>query len=140
LQEDSKEKARMHTKFGASFCERLTAVRLAYVKLWSDLRAIHHQRRHLGIFLFIWFSALFATFVMLIVITLPTAPSGFDSAGCQPDNTFSFQPESFSYWTDAGFFDITLGFGSFSFTQAKVIDVCFDVVSEISFCICLDHG
>jgi hypothetical protein len=125
----------MPTKRGASFRELLASVQLAYVKLWNDLRVIHHQRRYLWIFLLIWFSGLFLSILTLFVSTLPATANGYNSGGCQPDNTFSFNPDSFSYWTDAGFFDITLGFGTFSFTQAKVIDVCFDVVSDISFCV-----
>jgi hypothetical protein len=130
----------MPTKRGASFGELLASVQLAYVKLWNDLRVIHHQRRYLWIFLLIWFSGLLLSILALFAIPLPITASGSSSGGCQPDNKFSFHPESFSYWTDAGFFDITLGFGTFSFTQAKVIDVCFDVVSDISFSGLPGHG
>lgn len=57
------------------------------------------------------------------------SPSNYDSMACRPDG--SFRPFSFEYdpWGISGFFQITMGYGSLTFTQAKVIDVIWDIVS-----------
>ncbi|KAF2848402.1 hypothetical protein T440DRAFT_556724 [Plenodomus tracheiphilus IPT5] len=47
---------------------------------------------------------------------------------CQPDGTFSLFPQDYDYFSKSGFFQITLGHGQLSFTQAKVIDVAWDIV------------
>ncbi|KUI64331.1 hypothetical protein VM1G_11137 [Cytospora mali] len=44
---------------------------------------------------------------------------------CAPDGSFSFEPQS--PWKLAWAFQIVLGFGSLTFTQAKVIDVVWDI-------------
>ena len=47
---------------------------------------------------------------------------------CQPDSTFR-DDDDYSNWDLSGLFQINLRFGSLSFTQAKVVDVAWDVVS-----------
>ncbi|KAI2464921.1 hypothetical protein F4781DRAFT_50200 [Annulohypoxylon bovei var. microspora] len=49
---------------------------------------------------------------------------------CQPDGSFSPYAESYNAWdwSSSGFFEITLVFGTLSFTVAKVIDICWDVI------------
>lgn len=48
---------------------------------------------------------------------------------CLPDGSFSLQPDLYNPWTTSGVFEITLGFGSLSFANAKLIDVIWDIVS-----------
>ena len=52
------------------------------------------------------------------------------TTACQPDDSLSPYVNSYSAWDSSGFFQITLAFGSLTFTQAKVIDICWDVVSR----------
>ncbi|SCN63954.1 uncharacterized protein FFB20_00171 [Fusarium fujikuroi] len=51
---------------------------------------------------------------------------------CQPDGEFRFdtadQLGAFDWWAPRGFFQITLGWGRFSFGTAKLIDVVWDLV------------
>ena len=52
---------------------------------------------------------------------------------CRPDGDFRLirDPyESYNAWSASTFFQITASSGELSFTQAKVIDVVWDVVSE----------
>lgn len=51
---------------------------------------------------------------------------------CQPDGSFQIDPGSFGYWSKSGFFQITLGFGVLTFTQAKAIEIIWDIVSFTS--------
>jgi hypothetical protein len=56
--------------------------------------------------------------------------SVFENEGSafMPDGTFSLDPSSFRWFSSAGLFQITLGFG-LRFTQAKTIDIAWDIVS-----------
>ncbi|KAH7068137.1 hypothetical protein BKA63DRAFT_521202 [Paraphoma chrysanthemicola] len=56
-----------------------------------------------------------------------SSASGNQGSACQPDGSFDLQPGSFRYWSRSGFFEITLGFGTLTFTQAKAVDVIWDV-------------
>lgn len=51
---------------------------------------------------------------------------------CAPDGSFSLEPTN--SWKPAWVFQITLGFGSLTFTQAKAIDIVWDIVSSPSTC------
>ena len=60
-------------------------------------------------------------------------------SACVADGSFSLDPPSYSLWASSGFFQITLAFGTFSFTSAKVVDVVWDVVSashDLAFAQC----
>jgi hypothetical protein len=46
---------------------------------------------------------------------------------CQPDSGFYVGFGDYDIWKLSGFFQITLGFGDFSFSTAKIIDVGWDV-------------
>ncbi|KAH7074876.1 hypothetical protein BKA63DRAFT_553768 [Paraphoma chrysanthemicola] len=47
---------------------------------------------------------------------------------CQPNGFPDLYPERYRYRAGSGFFQITLGWGRLSFTQAKVIDVAWDII------------
>lgn len=52
---------------------------------------------------------------------------------CQPDGKFSLIWGRYTPWTRSGFFQITLAFGNLNFSQAKAIDVIWDVVRPSHF-------
>lgn len=99
--------------------------RTSHARAWRDLRA--RWRRgllwtlYLGIVLGLGFS---------LWVTLALAKSNTRSleTACIPDGRFTLKPSEYNYWAAQGFFDITMGFGDLTFTQAKVIDVVWDVV------------
>jgi hypothetical protein len=47
---------------------------------------------------------------------------------CEPNGNFNTGLESVSVWSPSAAFQITLGFGSMSFSTAKLIDIIWDVV------------
>ncbi|KAK0653027.1 hypothetical protein B0T16DRAFT_110220 [Cercophora newfieldiana] len=47
---------------------------------------------------------------------------------CQPNGNFSMYPYTYRWWSMADFFEITMGFKSLSFTQAKVVDIVSGMV------------
>jgi len=49
---------------------------------------------------------------------------------CQPNGGFSIVPNSYRWWSMGDFFEITIGFSSLSFTQAKLLDILWGIVSQ----------
>ncbi|XPS95522.1 hypothetical protein M3J09_004810 [Ascochyta lentis] len=92
----------------------------------SDFRA-RSGRACLWILLSIWFFSLTAGFVFLCIYSTWSNEYARPSA-CLPDDSFNLQPSTYRYWSNSGFFQITLGFGHLTFTQAKAIDVIWDIV------------
>lgn len=77
--------------------------------------------------------AVVIVFVLALSIAISSSTPGnkptFDtSVACRPDGRFSLDPNDFDFWGYGGFFEITMGYGGFTFTQAKAIDVGWDVV------------
>ena len=66
--------------------------------------------------------------VLMRLLLPPTVGYAESGSACQPDGTFSVEV-NYSLWEIQGFFQIMLGFGALTFTQAKVIDIIWDVVS-----------
>lgn len=66
--------------------------------------------------------------LITLLLTLAELHSWLSSSACRPDGTFSPYVVGFSYWDISGFFQINVGFGNFTFTQAKIIDTAWDVV------------
>ncbi|KAI0857336.1 hypothetical protein F4860DRAFT_517918 [Xylaria cubensis] len=93
---------------------------IGYVKgAWQEARVDLLTRWPL-FFLILWFAGLFTILVILGLLSPP-------SAACRPDDTFSIYKD-YSYWDSSGFFQITIAFGSFTFTEVKIIDIAWDVV------------
>ncbi|KAL9105657.1 MAG: hypothetical protein Q9227_009206 [Pyrenula ochraceoflavens] len=59
---------------------------------------------------------------------VPSLGKNYNLGGCSPAGEF-MPPyaDDYNEWDKKGFFQITLGFGTFSFSHAKLIDVCWDV-------------
>ncbi|KAH7138705.1 hypothetical protein B0J11DRAFT_23162 [Dendryphion nanum] len=82
-----------------------------------------------------WILGLVAVVVVLICVsvirdngsTVFGVGAGARSA-CQPDGTFKLLARTFNFWASSSFFQITLGFGRLNFTEAKTIDIIWDVV------------
>lgn len=72
-----------------------------------------------------------------------------DGKACLPDGSFRVSsyslgkadnPDVYNFWSMSNFFQITVGGGELSFTQAKVIDVIWDVVGSIYSNMGYDHS
>lgn len=69
--------------------------------------------------------------VALIILPLFGGYSGGDIPTfgfCEPNGNFNTGLEPVSAWSPSAAFQITLGFGSMSFSTAKFIDIIWDVV------------
>jgi hypothetical protein len=111
---------------GDSDLERFVRfMRTSLPQAWIDLR-----ERWLRACTWLFFAGLCTCLDQLYMYI--QAP-GRAKTACPPDGSFRLDPETFSYWSKEGFFQITLGFGKLSFTAAKVVDVVWDVVSTTWF-------
>lgn len=96
---------------------------------WSDLRSIRWAR--FGLWTLYWsFLVAIPTAIMAVSFT---RGGGFYNTRCLPRDSFSPLPERYNFWDISGFFDIALAFGPLSFTNAKIIDVSWQLVGNPSF-------
>ncbi|KAI3393152.1 hypothetical protein diail_4677 [Diaporthe ilicicola] len=108
--------------------------------LWAETRKeIRHDLkstrwRHTAAFYFPWFLfccwalGVFALCLVFPLYITGTVSSSLDSSNwnyCAPDGSFSLNP--INLWNPGWTFQIVLGFGSLNFTQAKVVDVVWDI-------------
>ncbi|KAK4159999.1 hypothetical protein QBC43DRAFT_373433 [Cladorrhinum sp. PSN259] len=94
--------------------QRLFAVRWRYYITWS-------------LFL-VWVQFLLAIFLYEILLSAYGTPTQSRSRSCKPGGGFIPWESDYNYWSGSDFFQITLGSGKLSFTEAKVIDIVWDVV------------
>jgi hypothetical protein len=98
--------------------------------LGADLRAARWGRGCLWI-LAIWWSVFLCIILsMFVPVYYWSAIRGFQTTGCQPNDAFNLYPGQYNPFAIGDFFQVTIGFGQLSFTEAKVIDVAWDVVSD----------
>ena len=79
---------------------------------------------------------------IVALVTIPLSNLGanslyvspdFPSFGvCEPDGNFDTGLDPVSIWMPSKAFQITLGFGSFSFSTAKFIDIVWDIVGGLT--------
>ncbi|OAL43941.1 hypothetical protein IQ07DRAFT_592741 [Pyrenochaeta sp. DS3sAY3a] len=72
----------------------------------------------------LWQLALLASLIYVCRVS----SKDFDATACRPDGTFSVDSAKYNYWAMSGFFQVTIGFGKMSFTQAKAVDFAWDLV------------
>src|SRR5271156_4443104 len=78
----------------------------------------------------------FVSGVLVALIILPLSGVAYNYIGgdvptfgfCEPNGNFNTGLEPVSVWSPSAAFQITLGFGSMSFSTAKFIDIMWDVV------------
>ena len=103
----------------------LDFLREGHHQAWNDIR-IKYRR------------FLFSTGIGVYFLSLPVClglcigyfvtPSDETNA-CTPDGALRLDPGKYRKWSSSGFFQITYGFGKLNFTQAKTIDIAWDIVS-----------
>lgn len=96
----------------------------------ADLRDGRSWRPFLVLLFLSWIG-----FLLFAITTLGASSYGYSLQGalntaCKPDDSFTPFANDYSPWGSSGFFQITLAFGPLDFTPAKVIDICWDVVSH----------
>ena len=71
--------------------------------------------------------AIIAIISTLLSLTVDSSVFNSNPGSCNPDGKFRYL-HKYNPWATAGLFQVTLGFGSMSFSNAKLIDVIWDVV------------
>lgn len=116
-------------------------------KLWAeirnevrhDLKSTRWRQTAVSYFKWLGFSIwALGLIVLCVIFPLVITPSiSLESSEywnyCAPDGSFSLDPTN--PWNPDWTFQIVLAFGSLSFTQAKVIDIVWDIVSSNKFSI-----
>lgn len=91
-----------------------------------DVREVQWIGRCIFVFVVGWILTLIW---LLVLFALELPVLGYTSStACHPDGQFDVYQEGYNLWDATGFFQITLAWGSFSFADAKIIDVVWDVV------------
>lgn len=93
----------------------------------SDLRSIRRARAGLWTLFGAWALGVVGIFVYLLAIGIPS-DTWDERTACSPDNFFNVNASAYNVWSGSGFFEINLGSGSLTFTQAKLIDISWDIV------------
>ncbi|OTA56503.1 hypothetical protein K449DRAFT_306300, partial [Hypoxylon sp. EC38] len=94
----------------------------------SDLRSIRWARVGLWTLLAVWSIIILGLFIFLALYG--PLSSDFESryTACRSDGSFNIMVYEYNAWSASGFFEINLGFGNLTFTQAKVIDISWDII------------
>jgi hypothetical protein len=108
-------------------------LRTAHERAWQDLKTRWKQGLFMVFCLFGFIGLCFALGIS-IAVTKTSSNLTAKPTACRPDGSFSLDPTTYNYWDSSGFFQVTLGFGDLSFTQAKAIDVVWDIVSNTMRC------
>jgi hypothetical protein len=85
------------------------------------------------------YAAVFVLCLFLPLYSLMDFASQFTGDTCLPDGRFSLG-SNYSLWDISGIFQISMGFGAFSFSNAKLLDAVWDVVSDQSDTNTLEHS
>lgn len=67
--------------------------------------------------------------MMLIIYSISLTSFEDVSSACRSDGSFNPFLYEYSVWTASGYFEISVGFGNYSFSEVKVIDIFWDIVS-----------
>lgn len=121
-------------KDSPSFKRRTTlSVGTIWAELRHDLKSTRWRHTAASYFTWLGFSIWAAGLVVLCLVfplrimeTISLESSEYWNY-CAPDGSFSLKPTN--PWNPDWAFQIVLAFGSLSFSQAKVVDIVWDVVS-----------
>jgi hypothetical protein len=98
-----------------------------FLEAFDDLKSIVDWRHSAWRLYTLLFPLLFVAGVASILPLVSSRRLYRVSDACQPDSGFYVGYQEYDIWDLSGFFQITLGFGEFSFSMAKTIDVGWDV-------------
>ena len=104
----------------------------SWIDGWRSLRdELRDTRWGRGVlwFLFsVWMAALLTINGFLCTILKISSYLNYSDGACKPDGSFDSLGEGFDAWEMSGFFQITLGFGELNLTEAKLVDIIWDIV------------
>ncbi|KAK1655158.1 hypothetical protein BDP81DRAFT_337055 [Colletotrichum phormii] len=94
-----------------------------FLSAWKDFRQPVHWYAVLA-----WLLALSWIGGLCTVLAFISNTELYGDSACKPDGSFDVEKNQYNLWSSSGFFQITLAWGRFSFADAKVIDVAWDVI------------
>jgi hypothetical protein len=97
--------------------------------LAEDLRGARWGKGGLWILATLWLVFLCLVFSILVPLHF-TSITSWSGSVCEPNDAFNIYPGRYNPFAVEDFFQITVGFGEFSFSEAKMIDVAWDLVSS----------
>jgi hypothetical protein len=98
---------------------------------WTDIRLVNSGDGILWVPLYLVSTSLVQLVILISMKGSPFAPASSSQSngiGCLPDGSFG-DANKYDRWGLSGFFQITLRSGYMTFTQAKVVDITWDIVS-----------
>ncbi|KAI0100738.1 hypothetical protein GGR51DRAFT_343207 [Nemania sp. FL0031] len=102
---------------------------LPFKESFSDLRK-NKAKLTFWFLIYNWLLAILVALAFLllfgVVPSLSTDP--VNPSACHPDGTFSLFREAYNPWAASGFFQTTLAFGNLTYTDAKAVDIVWDIV------------
>lgn len=109
----------------------LEQIKTTYREFWADMKSAPWRLMGSWSLFLGWIATL--TSVMTILCSQYNRAEGHENiSACRADGTFTpFDPslDNYSYWWASGFFQITIAFGRLPFSQAKIADIAWDLVS-----------
>lgn len=84
---------------------------------------------HCFVNLCITLAALIPIVGIVLYVLLSSSVTGEDFDVCLPNGDFDISDNGYNPMSSENLFQITLGVGQMAFSNAKIIDVCFDIVS-----------
>lgn len=95
----------------------------AFRDLKNDLKNFRWLRGMCWLWAVCWFAGLFGILLLINLLLLGVARG----QACLPDGSFRVTPDTYSFWSTSSFFQIAVGGGELSFTQAKAVDIIWDI-------------
>ncbi|KAK5033178.1 hypothetical protein LTS07_003479 [Exophiala sideris] len=92
-----------------------------------DLKTMKWRRNSYLVWMFLW--PILPMIALIVVLPIARSPSLYHPVdACQPDSGFRVSYDNYNVWGVSGFFQITLRWGLLSYTSAKIISVCWDII------------
>ncbi|KAI1770824.1 hypothetical protein F4818DRAFT_222256 [Hypoxylon cercidicola] len=93
-----------------------------------DLRSTRWSYLGLWALFICWTIVTFSSWIFLIIYSISSTSFEDVSTACRSDGSFNPFLYEYTPWTTSGFFEINAGFGNYSFTEAKIIDIFWDII------------
>ncbi|KAI1467583.1 uncharacterized protein F4812DRAFT_401698 [Daldinia caldariorum] len=95
-------------------------------EVWSDLGSIQWARAGLWSLFILWTLIVWGFFIFVTMYN--TVDFAGYEPGCKTDGSFVIYSSDYSSWQLSHFFSIGIGFGNFTFAEAKIIDISWDII------------
>jgi hypothetical protein len=107
--------------------------RKTWTEKWKEVEADLQQADCKGLLQLLFYHFVRLSVVLALIGSVVVLGTGtfFRTDGvCLPNGDFALYNNTYNPWAPSGFFQITMGFGTLPFSNAKIIDIVWDVVSD----------